>query len=151
VTTSKSTTVVLLGTPVGLAAASSRWFDELIRELEIIASGDEAAPPRSFLQLASRVREMRTGTRGRDAIEEALEADRASVDLELEVPPEAGAVALDLWDRYREIDAYCRDGGLLTIAATPEVHAFVDWYLHEIAGQLDGRAPRPWRGSSGAV
>lgn len=148
---SNATKVVLRGLPLRLAAASSQWFDELIRELEIIASDDEAAPPHSFLQLVSEVHEMRTSTRGRDLIEEAIDAGRTSTDLELDVPPQAGSIALDLWDRYLEVDAYCRDGGLLTVSASPEVRAFVDWYLHEIARQMGGHPPEPWRDRSRAV
>ena len=51
---------------------------------------------------------------------------------------------LRMADQLDEIDRYCEQGQLLTLAATPAVRQFRRWYVQEVADQLAGHPPRPW-------
>ena len=42
-----------------------------------------------------------------------------------------------------EVDEYCRDGTLLTLATPDDLRAFWIWYLGEFVRQIDGEHPIP--------
>ena len=45
-------------------------------------------------------------------------------------------------------DEFCRDQSLLTMPATPQQLALLDWYVGEFVRQGAGEEPQPWTGST---
>jgi hypothetical protein len=70
------------------------------------------------------------------------------VDLEIDVPAGAAPAAAEMQATLAEADEFCRNGELLTLAASPEFVAFRNWFLGEIVRQLDGDPPTPWPNGS---
>lgn len=66
------------------------------------------------------------------------------MDLTLLVPAAARGAAVELMGLLEEADDYCRRGELLTLATSPELVAFRNWYLGQVVEQIDGRPPTPW-------
>lgn len=142
--TTQRTQVILRNAPVDVWRATRIWFDELVRELEIIAIGSDAEQPRAFLELVNEVRAFRDVADDGGRLEEAATAGDRHVEVIYSLPSSAGPLALDLWQQYEEVTAYCRRGGLMTTTAPEQVERFVDWMLHEVARQLEGAPPSPW-------
>lgn len=138
--------VRLLGAPVGLWCRSRDWFEGLLREFDIIATGSDGATPRSLVDFVADVRGRfsRFSTGSTSLLEKAVEQGEVTVDLEMKLPPEAAAAARDLWVRILAADDFCRQGDLLTVALPEDVRAFIRWYLDEVADQTEGGEPRPW-------
>lgn len=139
----------LLGTPVGVWGRSRDWFEGLLRELDIIATGSDAGTPRELVDFVAAAREefSRFSAGSTSVLEAAEEHGETTVDLEMQLPPNAAVAARDLWDRILAADNYCRQGDLLTLALPQDVRVFVRWYLEEIATQIEGGEPRPWNSS----
>jgi glycine/D-amino acid oxidase-like deaminating enzyme len=78
---------------------------------------------------------------------EAFNRGEERVDLEYAVMP--GAVEhVQQWQAVlAEMDAYCRDEQLLTLATPREIAELQAWVLQEFVRQLDGGDPTPWAGS----
>lgn len=140
--------VRVLGTPVSLWRRSRDWFEGLLREFDIIATESDAATPRELVEFVADTRERfsRFSTGSTTALEEAAERGESTIDLDMELPPQVAVAARDLWIRILAADDFCRQGDLLTLALPEEVRAFIHWYLDEIANQIEGSEPRPWRG-----
>lgn len=138
--------VRFLSTPVGVWRRSRDWFEGLLREFDIIATGSDATTPRELVAFVAGARERfsRFSTGSTSVLEEAVERGEVTVDLEMNLPPEAAVAARDLWDRILAADDFCRQGDLLTLALPEDVRAFIRWYLDEIAYQIEGGEPRPW-------
>lgn len=146
--------VHLLELPVALAARSRQQFEELLRELSLIAAlsaEDEAAArdvPARFTELVAVITQQFAGVN--DAPTERLDAaiarrDRVIADHVLLLPVEAAPAAQALGDLIDEADQYCRQGQhLLTLATPAECVAYRRWYLSEVIGQLEGQPPTPW-------
>lgn len=132
--------------PLALWHRSRLWTDELLREFQVIASEVEDTTPGDLIAFMDMTAE-RFGqfAEGTDTIlETAHAAGQATIDLELNLPPEAGAAAAELADLIERAGDYCRKGSLLTMAPEPEVSDFINWYLDEVESQLAGADPTPW-------
>ena len=46
-----------------------------------------------------------------------------------------------------DVDVFCREQRLLTLAPSPQQIALREWYLGEFTRQAAGEAPTPWSGS----
>jgi hypothetical protein len=142
-------TIRLLGLPVALNASADEHHADLMRELALVAVSDDETTARIPRRVVDLVRRVETRYGGytevaRRRLSEARERGEPEVDLELRVPPAAGAAAAELLDQLEEADRFCREGDLLTLAAPPEIVAFRRWSLGEVTQQIAGRAPVPW-------
>lgn len=87
---------------------------------------------------------------GTEELEAAHRRGEASADVTYALPAEAAADIRHYAELLDEVDAYCRRGELLILAAPPEVAAFRRWILGEFARQLEGAEPTPWPAWSGS-
>jgi hypothetical protein len=146
-------TIRLVQLPLRLWAETKQHTDELLREFTIIAAGrdddtsDEHATPVRLLALVDALRQQygAGSTERDDRLFAALDAGLESFEEVLELPAAAAGATQALGDMLDEADEYCRQGQHLLTLATPAEHVrFRQWYLREIARQLDGAAPTPW-------
>ena len=139
-------TVRILGMPLATMQRSAEHSDELLREFALIREDGSDHVPSRLLDL---IEELRTRFGGfsegpRQAMYDAIERGEATIDLQYDVPAEAGAAARRLGDLLDEADEFCRSGELLTMVTPPEDQAFRHWYLAEFERQIAGEPPRPW-------
>ncbi len=142
--------VRLLHYPVRLGMCHQEHVDELTREFQLMAAGgldDTDVPAR----LVSMVR-MLTGRFARELEEPARRrqdaADRGDPVVDLSYPAVPGAEEIvEGWARMMdEVDAYCRSGHLLALAAPDDLVVLRHWVTEEFRRQLRGERPRPWDG-----
>jgi hypothetical protein len=140
--------VVLRRVPVEVWQRSRDWFNGLVREFEIIASGFDIegdAVPGVLVRFVAEIRgKFSQFTHTEAILDQAVAASEVELDLELQIPQEAGAAASELWDLIERAEAYCRSGQLLTLAPTEEVRTFTQWYLGELTRQIDGQRGLSW-------
>lgn len=139
-------TIRLVGVPLELWYRGRVWFEGLMREFDILASDTGERTPRELLQFVTEVRERFSGFTDDSniALEEAHARGEPSLDVEMELPPEAAPAARKMWDHIQQAEEYCRQGDLLTLTPDDELRRYLHWYLHEIADQAEGADPRPW-------
>lgn len=139
--------VKIMAVPVDLWHRARVWFEGLLREFDILVAETDDTAPRELVEFVATSRE-RFGRFTHDSnavLEEAFQRGEASVDVELSLPPAAASIARQLWHLIEQVQEYCRRGDLLTLTPDEEVRAYVEWYLHELADQLEGAEPTPWR------
>jgi hypothetical protein len=139
--------IELRNLPVGLWHESRRWFEELMREFAVIAaSSPDVQVPRRLLNFVEDVRSRfsRFSESSNLILEEAHADGRAHLDLSLQLPTQAGPIALELFDHVLRADRFCRKGQLLTMEMSDPVRRFLEWYLGEVASQLAGDEPTAW-------
>jgi anti-sigma regulatory factor (Ser/Thr protein kinase) len=139
---SASHRVTLLAVPVWLMVESDRHYDDLLRELQVMALAGEggdlgAVADEAVLHLGS-LRQM-----GRQATRAAVGRGDRLIDIELLVPPDADVGFRRLETLLHRVAAESRAGHLLTGMPSEEVNAFRRWYRAEAEAQLAGRPPRP--------
>jgi hypothetical protein len=121
----------------------------MLREFAIIAfgGGEQADVPKRLVEIATILDEHYSGLNqaADDALYEAAARKAEYIDLVLTVPPRVKGDTLDLAPLLLEVDEYCRNGGLLTLAPTAEMRSFWTWFLSEFVRQADGLPPRSWR------
>jgi len=146
--------VRIVGLPLDVLRSSREHHDSLMREFALIALDDErgdAAPTRLIaLTDELRARFQAFTTRANETIDAAVARGDAVIDVEFEIPAVAADAAERLTELLDEADDFCRTGDLLTLATSPEVRAFRDWYLGEFVRQCRGEAPRAWADCSPA-
>ena len=147
--------VHVLGVPLDLHRRSSQHAETLRRELAFVAHAahPDAAPAR--LQVLGASIAERFGMLTivqQQRLADAMEAGEATIDLHYELPVEV-ADACDEMDRLLdELDAFCHEGGLLTLVTPEDARVYRRWFLDEVRGQLRaGRAPRPWAAPAGSA
>lgn len=126
----------LLNAPVQLFPATQQHTEALLREYALMAIQLESGATAPRLAL-----DMRAVTA---QIAAAAEAGKASVDLVIAAPDNAGASLADARDALAIADRLASDGQLLATPALPEVRWCRDWFLGEVIGQLSGATPTPW-------
>lgn len=142
--------VRLLGLPLGLQERASEYIDGLRREFQLLVEQGQAEPasvPARLVDLAAELdRRFQAFTAAtRIELEEARRRGAEDVDLIMRVPPELGPAVVKFARLMSEADAYCAAGEyLLTLSTPPDVRAFTQWALHEMAGQVEGRPPISW-------
>jgi len=142
-------TVRLLRMPVQVFAHYRGWYDELRRELRLLAltHGNDYPLAKELSELTLQVEQQRRQARGVDRLEAAITAGEESVDLSYDVPVEAGATMGRLRELLEAVDVFCRQQRLLTLEPTPQQQALRTWYLGQFVGQAAGAAPVPWDGA----
>ncbi len=141
--------VVLVGMPIDLHLRSVQHISDLRHELLIVRAGEEAGQrghdPRLTKLLDDIDPDGVAGAAGRAQSEAARAEGRATVDLELDLPPDAAPACARMVAALEEADELCRELELLTLAAPPEVADFRRWVTAELVGQLtEGRPPEPF-------
>lgn len=143
-------TVHLVGLPLVLQQRASEHFEELRREITLVAmSRDDGHPlPRRLNQVVDAISARYAG------VSELPDAQRAaaaaaghdSIDLDFSVPPSVADASRELIDLLADADAYCREGEhLLTLETPRELVVFREWYLGEFIAQTEqGSGPTPW-------
>ncbi|MGA9746562.1 MAG: ATP-binding protein [Nocardioides sp.] len=142
--------VRFLGMPAQVFASFRSWYVEIRRELRLLAlSRDGDVPVASELgDLTVQVELERRHVRGIDRLDAAIDAGKATVDLDYQVPPTSPETMARMGDLLERADAFCRDQSLLTMPATPQQIALMRWYVGEFVRQGAGLEPRPWPGST---
>lgn len=141
--------VRVIDLPVPLYQESRERHEGLLRELALLALREEEAPaavPKRLLAFGEDLRQRYGGLTGsaQDVLDAAVERGDATVDLDYEVPPAAADVAEAYLALLDEVDEYCREGDLLTLAPHEGIVAFRRWFLGEFVRQPRGEPPRPW-------
>jgi len=141
--------VRLIGIPLDIQSSTNAHYDALFREFELIRQSDNAAgtvPVRVLDlidELSTRFDEF--SEQPRALLEAALQDGSSSVDLVYQVPREVVDACHKLLQLLDEADEYCRAGEhLVTLASSPMVRAYRDWFLREFIEQDAGRPPTPW-------
>jgi hypothetical protein len=140
--------VTLLDFPLQVGKRARQHRESLFREFAIIASGggDDADVPKRLLEIA-RLHEERYGglnPEADDAVDAAIAAGDEHMNVVVRVPDRIRQDTIDLAPLLLEVDAYCRNGDLLTLAPGDEIRAFWFWFLREFVRQLDGEPPTSW-------
>jgi hypothetical protein len=143
--------VELLNMPLQLFARETVRHRELMREMALIAFGEETAPhhvPASLVALAAELESYRGVGAATDAVrDEAIERGDLTIDLLYRLPSAVGPACRRLNELLDAAEEYCRSENLLTLAAAPGGIALRTWYLTQIADQIDGMSPAPWSGA----
>lgn len=142
--------VHLLSLPVEVYVRAEEHADELQREFTLILEREpdqRTGPPGRLLALVRDLHERfgGLGAEARDAVRDASEEGRASIDdLVYRVPTAVGPAASRLDRLLAEADEYCRSGDLLTLACPPDAYAFREWFLGQFASQARGLPGVSW-------
>ena len=140
--------VRLIGMPVKIFAHYRTWYDELRRELRLLAlnHGNDYPVAMELSEITLQVEQERRQATGVDRLDEAIAQDQERVDLEYHVPAGAGATMSRLLELLAEVDVFCREQRLLTLEPTPQQLVLREWYLGEFARQTNGEEPVAWSG-----
>ena len=148
--------VELVGIPVALLQKASEEYEALFRELRLMKEHCEAgdststALPARLVALLSEI-----GTRFNgfgpgidESWQDVVERRAESFDWHLSLPKSA-LRACEVYDAMLEdADEFGQVARLLTLPASAASVAVRRWFLAELIGQLQGRAPIPWRSST---
>ncbi|HUZ44879.1 MAG TPA: ATP-binding protein [Acidimicrobiales bacterium] len=139
--------VRILGLPPQAYLDSEQHNDALMREFALISRDDRTSSlPRQLLELVAEI-QLFFGAQvsaSRAQIVAAVERGDQAVDLHIRMHPRNRSYVERSVALLTEADRYCREGDLLTLAASEEILRFRDWYLGQVLAQLDGAAPSPW-------
>ncbi len=142
-------TVRLVGMPVRVFAHYRNWYEELRRELRLLSlnHGEHYPVATELSDLSLRVEQERRQASGVDAMDAAIRAGRDRVDLEYRVPASAPATMTRMRELLEQVDVFCREQWLLTLAPNPQQLMLRSWYLGEFERQARGEEPLPWPGT----
>jgi len=141
-------TVRLIGVPIHQFVQLQIYFDDMVREMQLIAVGvgDKGAAGR-LADLAVYVQHDIAGHRNlihAEALGAAAEG-RTHVDVTLQLLPASVPDAHRLVEVAEALDAQSRSGLLLTAPASPEVIGVLRWIVSEVTDQIEaGRHPTPY-------
>lgn len=140
--------VRLLQLPLDVLSRSQQHSDELTREFTHIASPetDPDRVPDRLLALSTRLRGQYAAFTSSvmDEIAQAQARGDATIDVTFQVPRSVEQAASALAVMWNEVDEFCRNGDLLTLATPPELVAFRQWFLDQFTSQIRGAAPVAW-------
>lgn len=135
--------IVVRDVPVGPFLGFQEHLDSLVREFQLMVIGAESETtrpvPAQILPVVQRILEQYSGPRLhlRLQAQEALRRGDETVDLWVELPPEAADAARELQELMELADDYCASGALLSLA-TPEDQAQVrQWFLERVIEELE--------------
>ena len=139
--------VRLLGVPVDLWRRAAQHQEGIEREFAILRASapDDSVPHRLQAlvdQLEGRFADF--GEHNRRLLQDAADRGDDSIDLVYRLPAEAGEAAARLDAMLDEVEAYCREGDLLTLATPEPLVEFRRWLLGEFVRQVGGAPPLSW-------
>jgi anti-sigma regulatory factor (Ser/Thr protein kinase) len=142
--------VHLLGMPAQVWASFREWYAEIRRELRLLAFAhpDEFPVAAEVAALTVQTELERRHARGIERLDAAIAAGETTVDLHYRVPASAPDTMARMNDVLARADRFCRDQSLLTMPATPQQLALLEWYVGEFTRQAAGAEPQPWTGSA---
>jgi anti-sigma B factor antagonist len=147
--------VVLRGIPVELHRRAESHGATLRRELALVHTADESGnPPARLLWLSNHASGQYDEfiVDQRVVIEQASSSSGETIDLVFRLPVHAADAAEELARTLAEVDAFCRSGDLVTLAAAADVLAYQSWFLGQFIDQLRAGADpigwQEWLGSS---
>ncbi len=140
--------VQLLNLPVQLFAASRVHYEELTRELRLLAlaHGEDYPVATEVTELALQSEQERRLARGVEALDRAIHAGVDHVDLTYQVPTSTPATMARMGELLEKAEAFCQQERMLSTAAPPLQLELQRWYLCEFVRQGAGEPPRPWTG-----
>jgi hypothetical protein len=141
----------LVDYPVALGRRQREEVAGLLRELQLVVIGSrqpetELSAPVRLLALADGI----TSTYGAQLDPAEAELDRAfaageeQTVLRYELLPVSRAVVLQYAMAMAEVDEFCRQAALITLATPPDMLELRRWTVEEFVRQYDGKPPRPW-------
>jgi hypothetical protein len=138
----------LLGMPVDLFAHLRRHFNELGRELRLLAITDGEKYPLAveFSETYLQVEYERRQVSGLDALDRAIADGEEWVDLDYRVPPTAPATMRRLSELLLAVYDQLSGKVLLSIRPPEDVLDFEQWYFGEFTRQEAGEEPIRWDG-----
>lgn len=139
--------VRLAACPVEPSIRQDQHLDELVRELQLLASDRDN--PASLALVAELQTVLTTPAHarltGRRMAEQARADGLDHVDVEMAMPHEFAALMRRLHAAVHRADELCEENQLLAVASPPEIRELREWMAHEILVQLeDGATPTPW-------
>jgi anti-sigma regulatory factor (Ser/Thr protein kinase) len=140
--------VQLFNMPVELFSHLRRHFNELGRELRLLAISDPERYPIAveFADVYLQVEHERRHVEGLEPLDDAIESGAETVDLTYNAPPSAPESMSRLSTLLDEIYRSLADESLLAVRPTPVLLSLQRWYLGEFTRQSAGHQPLPWQG-----
>lgn len=141
-------TVVLLGMPVELFSHLRRHFNELGRELRLLAISDGDAYPLAvdFSETYLQVEYERRNVKGLDQLDRAIAEGIATIDLTYGAPPSAPTTMERMGSLIERVYDELTGSVLLSIRPPDDLIDLMHWYLGEFARQEKGEEPLRWDG-----
>jgi anti-sigma regulatory factor (Ser/Thr protein kinase) len=142
-------TVRLIDMPVRVFGQYRLWYEELRRELRLLAlnHGEDYPLAKELSEITVQVEAERRQAVGIDRLNAAITEGLERVDLEYVVPASTRTTMTRLMELLEEVDVFCREQRLLTLAPNPQQLELRRWYLGEFGRQAAGVQPQPWTGS----
>jgi len=137
-------TIHVLGLPVPAYLDFRNHYQELRRELRLLAlASEETYPVAGHLSELFRLfeRDFRLSS-GAQAVQGAISSGAKRVDVEVVVDRSSIATVAHMIDVLELADAFCRAERLLALAASAEQRHFTRWYLGEFVRQSRGLPPK---------
>jgi hypothetical protein len=141
-------TVHLLAVPLEMLVELQLYFDDMVRELQLIAVGRADAGAANRLHRLA-VHTQHEIARARNDLHvqarAGLDAGEPIADLVVDLRPSAVAASRALIPLVEAFDEASREGSLLAAPCTPEARQLLEWIVAEIEVQLvAGERPRPF-------
>ncbi|MFL6157766.1 MAG: ATP-binding protein [Marmoricola sp.] len=141
-------TLRLLNMPVDLFSHLRQHFNELGRELRLLAiTAPEQYPIAvEFADVYLQIEHERRHVVGLEELDRSMADGTETVDLTYAAPATAPDSMRRVASLLDEIYASFADESLLAVRPSPDLLALQRWYLGEFTRQGSGQAPTPWRG-----
>jgi hypothetical protein len=138
----------LLGMPVAAFLELRRHYNELRRELRLLALANPERYPLAVAvsETTLQVEVERRQSTGLDLLAEAEATGKESVDLVYTTPATAPATMATLADLLSQATVFFDDETLLSLRPTQRQQQVQSWYLGEFIRQGEGAKPQPWAG-----
>lgn len=140
--------VHLLRLPLDVLMRARQHSDEVTREFAHIVSPatDQERVPERLLQLSHQLSGQYASYSGSvmDEVEAATERGEKHMDVVYRLPPSAGDGARLLGEMWDAVDAFCRDGEMLSLETPAEAKLFRRWFLDQFITQSQGGSPVSW-------
>lgn len=141
-------TIRLLNMPVEMFTHLRTHFNELGRELRLLAISDADRYPLAldFAETYLQVEYERRQVVGLDVLDRAIADGTAAIDLTYSAPPTAPATMQRLDRLLHRVYDELSGKVLLSVPPPEDLVALQQWYLGEFSRQVAGEEPTPWHG-----
>lgn len=138
----------LIGMPVAAFAELRRHYNELRRELRLLALANPERYPLAVevSEVTLQVEVERRQSTGLDGLAEAEATGAERIDLVYTTPATTPATMARLSALLSQATVFFDDESLLSMRPTQRQLQLQDWYLGEFIRQGAGEQPRPWTG-----